>query len=234
MLGKGSGNIEQTLENPSLVADILAAMRFDGNQPMTNVVAMLNRAAEFLGGAGRFTVRSVVVRAGDQWFNHVTVIHFGLSDGALRSRDVVPLSDAVLVASQFDPKHEISTDEFQAMAVSWQDAVSLAGRPEFQEQTTVQRAFSDIREPDRWPYWECRVSERPSSAGAPYPSPGPYLHVERPFFAHNLPDLTTQWLKLRHWENQTNVMQEYRLIIEDRRGRLTVLEPSEEGLVVSV
>src|SRR5437867_4388725 len=155
MLGNGSGNIEQRLENPSLVADILAAMRFDGNQPMASVVAMLNRAAEFLGGAGRFTVRSVVVRAGDQWFNHVTMIHFGLADGELKPRDVVPLTDAVLTASQFDPKHEISTDELQAVATSWQDAVSVASGREFQEQTTVQRAFSDIRESDRWPCWEC-------------------------------------------------------------------------------
>jgi hypothetical protein len=36
---------------------ILAAMRFDGNQPVANVVAMLNHAAEFLGGARvRFVV----------------------------------------------------------------------------------------------------------------------------------------------------------------------------------
>jgi hypothetical protein len=71
-------------------------MRFDGNQPMASVVAMLNRAAEVLGGICRFTVRSVVVRAGDQWFNHVTVVHFGLRDGELKPHDVVPLTDVVL------------------------------------------------------------------------------------------------------------------------------------------
>jgi hypothetical protein len=47
---------------------------------------------------------------------------------------------------------------------------------------------------------------------------------------HNLADLTTQWPKLRHWENQTNVMQEYRLLIEDRRGRFAGLELSDEVL----
>src|SRR5207248_1149056 len=153
---------------------------------------------EFLGGAGRFTARSVVVRAGDQWFNHVTVIHFGLAHGTLGPRDVVRLADAALVESQFELDHEISADELQAVATSWQDAVSLAGRREFQDQTTVQRAFSDIREPDRWPCWECRLSERPSSSGVPFPSSGPYLHAERQLFAHNLQDLTTQWLNLRH------------------------------------
>lgn len=213
---------------------ILGGMRFDGNQSLANVVTMLNRATDFLGGHGRFTVRSVVVRAGNQWFNHVTVMHFGLSDGPISPRDVVPLTDAVLVESQFDGQHEMSVDDLQAMATSWQEAVSLTDRRELQEQTSVHRTFSDSREPDRWPCWECRLSERPPSSGAPYPAPGPYLHVERSLFAHSLSDLTTQWVKLRHWENQTNVMQEYRLLIEDRRGRVVGLELLDEFLSVSV
>ena len=213
---------------------MLAAMRFEGNQPMPSVIAVLNRAAEFLGGAGRFTARSVVVRAGEQWFNHVTVIRFGLAHGTLGPRDVIQLADAALVESQLDLDHEISADELHAVATWWQDAVSAGGRREFQEQTTVQRAFSDIREPDRWPCWECRLSERPSSSGVPFPAPGPYLHAERQLFAHSLQDLTTQWLGLRHWENQTNVMQEYRLLIEDRRGRLRGLELLDDGLSVRV
>ena len=40
-------------------------MRFDGNQPMTNAVAMLNRAAEFLGGAGRFA--RGLRKVGSEW-----------------------------------------------------------------------------------------------------------------------------------------------------------------------
>jgi hypothetical protein len=209
-------------------------MRFDGNQPMATVVALINRAPEFLGGAGRLTARSVIVRGGDQWFNHVTLIHLRLAHGVIQPRDVIPLADAVLVESQFDVERDISADELQAIAVSWQDAIPLHGRREFQEQTTIQRTFSDIREPDRWPCWECRLSERPSSYGVPYPAQGPYLHIGRSLFAHNLPDLTSQWLKLRYWENQTNVMQEYRLLVEDRRGRLAGLELSDACLSVSV
>ena len=49
----GSQEVSERVEHLPPIAGVLGAMRFDGNQPMTNVVAMPNRAAEFLDCAGR-------------------------------------------------------------------------------------------------------------------------------------------------------------------------------------
>jgi hypothetical protein len=208
-------------------------MRLAGNEPVANVLAVINRPEEYLGAPGRLVARSVAVRVDREWYNHVTVIRFGLRDGTLKDRKVIMLADVLLLETQLDTDREISAQEFQNLATAWRDAVGAADSPGFQDQSSVQRTFSDRRQPGRWPRWECRLHERTSGA-PPLQSTDPYLDVGRQLFAHDLASLTGKWLQLPYWDDQNNLMSEYRLLIEDRRGRLNRLAQSDEGLMVYV
>jgi hypothetical protein len=208
-------------------------MNLAGNESITRVLGVLNGSEEYLAGPKRVSVRAVVVRAGDEWYNHVTLAHLQLRHDAPSAPEIVGLRDAVLTAHEFDIDGTISIADLQSILNAWRKAVGATDTKGFQEQCTVQRGFSDPREQWSWPYWACRFHEQPPGAPS-LQSTGPYFEVQRGLFARDLATLTGKWLRTSEWQNYNAIMSEYRLIVEDRRGRIASLSTSETGISVGV
>jgi hypothetical protein len=116
-------------------------MRFEGNQTLVGIAEILRKSEEYIGGPGRFDVRCVATRAGNSWFNHVTLVHFGLALGEQRPTEVIRLGAAILFRSQFEGESEMSAERLQQISTAWQESAGLQTRRQLQDQAFVQRVF---------------------------------------------------------------------------------------------
>lgn len=203
------------------------------NASVSELLNAIKAAPQLLGGPGALVARSVVVESNGKWYNHGTVVALIPKDDCPKSVEQIELRQVRLVQRSLVIDDSVDLDAFRDLVTGWRDAVGAPTGYSLQETVQPRRFYSDPRT-GSFPRWECNLSEvgvdRPSFA---VPD-GPLLAPDHNIFAPDVPILAAYWLKASHWSDRNTIGHECRIVIEDRRARITKLRAKNSHLSVVV
>ncbi len=200
---------------------------------VSELLEAIKAAPRLLGGPGSLVARSVTVQSKGQWYNHGTAVALTPNDDCPKTVEPIDLGQVRLVQRSLAIDDSFDIDAFTTLVAGWRDTVGANTGYSFQETVQPRRFYSDPRT-GKFPGWECKLYEilpdRPSFA---VPN-GPFLAPDRNIFAPDLPTLAAYWLKAPYWSDWNTISHEYRVILEDRRARITGLTATNAHLSVRV
>ena len=199
---------------------------------LDSLVELLRSSGELLGGEGTLRVRTVAVRAANQWLSFGTLAETiaGRSTEAQNWR----LRDSVVLCMSHLPLDEsLNIDTLMSALAGWRSVVNAPSQLGFQTSVQLFRRFSD---PDLklLPRWEVEANEAgPTGTGMSVPD-GPFLESSLGIFAASVPELAGGWFGNSTWADTNIATNRYRILIEDRRAWLDDLQLRDQMLTVRV